>query len=330
MSEHPELICAYLLDGKGHGEPLDWSQVNGWTPDLGNIWVHLDCTFENTDSWLREHSGLNTFVIDGLLASETRPRCDWYDDGIMIILRGVNLNPGAEPDDMVSIRIWIDENRIISTRLRPLMAVEDIRQQLAAGKGPVSTGHLVARLAASLTERMGPTIEDLSDQVADLEDQLIGVEDGEQLDLREARYKLVNYRRLAISLRRYIAPQRDALNRLSQLEETWLNDRVQGRVRETVDRVTRITEELDEVRERSAVIQDELLSRISQRMERTMYVLTVVATIMLPLGFLTGLLGINVGGIPGAENPLAFWAVCVGLALLVAIEVWILRSFKWI
>ena len=330
MSEHPELVCAYLLDGNGGGETLDWSGVHNWVPEHGKLWVHLDCTYEETDSWLREQSGLASFVIDGLLASETRPRCEWYENGILLTLRGVNLNPGADPEDMVSIRIWIDKDRVITTRLRRLLAIEDIRQQLVAGKGAVSTGHLVARLAASLTERMGPTIQDLSDQVAELEEQLVEVGTGGQTELRDVRHKLVKLRRLAISLRRYIAPQRDALNRLSQLEEPWLDERVRGRLRETVDRVTRITEDLDEVRERSIVVQDELMSRISQRMERTMYTLTVVATIMLPLGFITGLLGINVGGLPGAETKWAFWAVCGGLTTLTVIEIWVLKRLKWI
>jgi zinc transporter len=148
--------------------------------------------------------------------------------------------------------------------------------------------------------------------------------------LREVRYTLVDLRRVAISLRRYVAPQRDALNRLSQLDEAWLDERVRGRLRETVDHVTRITEQLDEVRERSAVVQDELMNRLSQRMERTMYVLTVVATIMLPLGFLTGLLGINVAGIPGTETSWAFWAVCGILAAVAVVEVWVLRRLKWL
>ena len=330
MTEHPELICAYGLNGKGGGQTLDWPGVDRWNLDLGALWVHLDGTHAKTESWLREQSGLDTFVIDGLLASETRPRCDAYHDGILLILRGVNLNPGAEPEDMVSIRIWIDEGRVISTRLRRLMAVDDIREQLADGKGPVSTGHLVARLTARLTDRLGPVIEELSDQVADLEEQLIGSDGAGQPDLREVRRELIDLRRVAISLRRYIAPQRDALGRLSQLDEKWLDERVRGRLRETVDRVTRITESLDEVRERTAVVQDELMNRISQRMERTMYLLTIVATIMLPLGFLTGLLGINVGGIPGADVTWAFWAVCGLLAAVVAIEVWALRHLKWL
>lgn len=330
MAEHPELICAYRLDGTGRGEALDWPAVTAWSPDQGTIWVHLDRSQESTEAWLREESGLDVFVVDGLLAHSTRPRCDGFEDGVLLILRGVNLNPGAEPEDMVSIRIWIEKDRVISTRHRMLMAVNDIRHQLESGKGPLSPGHLVARLAAQLTERMGPVIGELNEEIADLEDQLLGEEGDEPPNLRESRRKLIDLRRTAITLRRYIAPQRDALNRLALIEEDWLDERVMGRLRETVDRVTRIAEELDEMRERSAVIQDELASRISHRMERTMYVLTVVATIMLPLGFLTGLLGINVGGIPGAETPWAFWAVTVGLVVAVVFEVWLFRKLKWL
>ena len=330
MASAPELIYAYLLDGRGGGESVSWSTAEAWEPQDGPLWLHLDATQPLTEEWLRDHSGLSTFVVDGLLASETRPRCEAYGDGVLLILRGVNLNPGAKPEDMVSVRIWIDEHRVISTRLRHLMAAQDISEHLTAQKGPVSPGHIVARLAARLTDRMGPVIEGLSDQAADLEGRLIGKEDGTQLDLRDVRHTLVDLRRVAISLRRYVAPQRDALNQLSQLDEAWLDERVRGRLRETVDRVTRITEELDEVRERSAVVQDELMNRLSQRIERTMYVLTVVATIMLPLGFLTGLLGINVAGIPGAETKWAFWAVCGILAVLVVEEVCVLKRLKWL
>jgi len=330
MSLDSELNCAYRLDGQGMGHPIDWSDVKKWTPDQGVIWIDLDCTHANTETWLRTGSGLDSFVVDGMMIRETRPRCETYNDGVLVVLRGVNLRPDANPEDMVSIRIWVDDHRVISTRYRHLMAIEDLRNQLTSGKGPVSAGHLVARFSGLLTDRMGPVIEDLGEQVSDLEDWMIEIDGDGQQNLRDVRFKLAQLRRTAIALRRYIAPQRDALNRLSMFDEVWIDDRTRGRLRETVDRVTRITEELDDVRERSALIQDELTNRISQRMERTMYVLTVVATIMLPLGFLTGLLGINVGGIPGAETKWAFWAVCGGLITLVAAEVTLFKKFKWL
>lgn len=329
MTEMRGLVCAYLLDGEGRGAPVGWPEVQRWTAGDGPIWIHFDARDEESERWLRDDSGLSAYVVDGLTASETRPHCDWFDNGILLILRGVNLNPGEAPEDMVSIRIWIEEGRVITTRLRKLMAVQDVRSQLETGRGPISPGHLVARLASRMAERMGPVIDSMSDRVALLEEQVLEAKPGRSAELRGARSSLVDLRRMAIALRRYIAPQRDALNTFSQMEEKWLDDRTHGRLREAVDRAARITEELDEVRDRSAVVQDELTSRISQSMENTMYVLTLVATVMLPLGFLTGLLGVNVGGIPGSDTPWAFWAVCGLLVAFLLLEVWLIKKLNW-
>ena len=321
------LICAYELTGDGGGLPLDAAGVEAWRPGGGKLWAHLDAADPAAAAWLREGARLPTFVADGLLATETRPRCDAFEEGVLLILRGVNLNPGAAPEDMISIRLWITEHMVVSTRLRRLLAVEDVREQLAAGAGPVSTGHLAARLAARLTERMGPVIEDMTDSVGELEESLVEAEDR---GLAELRPRVVALRRTAIALRRYIAPQREALDRASHLDLPWIDRAVRGRFRETVDRVTRITESLDEIRERAVLAQEEMTGRLSQRMERTMYALTLVATIVLPLGFITGLLGVNIGGLPGAETDWAFWALCAGSAALVAVEIWLFRRLGWL
>ena len=81
MIQHPELVCAYRLNGQGGGEPLKWPDVSLWKPDQGVAWVHLDAAHEKTEAWLRNQSALSTFVIDGLLASETRPRCEGMRKG---------------------------------------------------------------------------------------------------------------------------------------------------------------------------------------------------------------------------------------------------------
>lgn len=326
MTDNIGLNRACRLTGDGGAMALEATEVVGWTPGDGMIWADLDAASPAAARWLRQGAGLPTHVADGLLATETRPRCEWFEEGVLLILRGVNLNPGATPEDMISLRLWIEDGRVISTRLRRLMAVEDIHEQFAAGRGPVSAGHLVARLAARLTERMGPVIDEMEDEVAALEDALVG-EDG---DLRKMRPRLITLRRRAISLRRYIAPQRDALDRLSLLDDPWIDARVRGRLRDAVDRVARITEALDEARERSLVAQDELMNRISQRMERTMYALTLVATIVMPVGLVTGLLGVNVAGVPGAETGWAFWALSAGLAAMMAAEVWLFRRLGWL
>ena len=330
MNKQPFILYSYVLDERGGGTSLGANfELQGI---VNPYWVHLDATSPDTNHFLKHSMALPPHVVDGLLADESRPRCDVFDNGILIILRGVNLNPGANPEDMVSLRIWLEENRVITTRFRRIMAVEDIVHQLQEGVGPTSTGHLVARLGARLTERMTPLISQLEDEMGELEERLLESESHQEKDLNVLRSDLVRIRRLTIALRRFLSPQRMALVTLSNAsaDTPWMSQAVTGRFRDVTDRATRITEDLDEARDRCAVSQDEIAVRLSEKTNRTIYVLTLVSAVMLPLGFLTGLLGVNVAGIPGAEFPKAFWIFCGLLAAIVALELWFFRRKKWL
>lgn len=291
------LVVSCLLDGRGGGREVGWEEIDSWTTEQGVLWVHLHQELDETRDWLTDNSGLDPVVIGALLADETRPRAEEFGDGLLVILRGVNLNPGADPEDMVSLRMWIDRNRVISVRARRLMAVEDVRNALAKGRGPQTSADFLAHVARRLVDRMGPFMEGLDDAIDDLEEQMI---DSAQ---REIRQRLASVRHQAIVVRHYLAPQREATNRVLASDQAWLGAPSKARIREAMDRVVRYIEDLDAIRERAGVIQDELMNRLAEQTNKTMYILTVVAAIMLPLGFITGLLGVNVGGIPGAESP---------------------------
>lgn len=323
MASSGGLICAYRLDGSGAGQNLDWQQVRSWTPEQGVLWVHLDRTAEESQSWLESEAGLDPIICDALLAEETRPRSLLMADGLLLILRGVNLNPGADPEDMVSLRLWVDPHRVITLRFRHLMAIEDLRSELQSGQGPQSPGEFLSMVAARLIDRMSPIIDSLDDELDGLEEALL------ESETNDTRTALATLRRRIIALRRYIAPQRDVMARLSTDRLSLLNDLNRARLREVADRVTRYVEDLDAARERATVTQEELASRMSAQMNRTMYVLSLVAAIFLPLGLLTGLLGINVGGIPGSENKVAFFIVCAVLLVIAGIQIWIFRKKHW-
>ncbi len=243
---------------------------------------------------------------------------------MLVILRGVNLNPGTDPEDMVSIRFWIDSDRIVTLRHRRVMAIDDLRQAIEAGSGPVSPGGFVEDLADRLVLRMGGVISDLDDSVDALEDEVITEQ------TYELRQKIANIRRAAISMRRYLAPQRDVVARLHNEKVDWLNETARMRLREIADRTTRYVEDLDAIRDRATVTQEELNGRLAEQMNKTMYILAIVAGIFLPLGLLTGLLGINVGGIPGTENHWAFTIFCVLLLIVAVGQVWLFKRKKWI
>jgi zinc transporter len=320
---HSEIVhdlLVYMLDGKGGATRIDSQRASERPPAGGAVWIHLDYSNPEHLKWLVEKSGLQPLVIDALRAEETRPRSTEMHDGLLVALRGINLNPGAEPHDMVSIRIWLENGRIITARKRDLVSIEDLIKRLEKGTGPAGTADFLVDLADRLVWHMSDTVDDFEDRVDDLEDQGLDSESG------DLRFELATLRRQAIAFRRYLAPQREALGSLLIEQVSWLDNRHLLKLREVSDRLIRHIEDLDAVRERAAVTQEELLSRLSEQMNTRMYVLSLVAAIFLPLGFLTGMLGVNLGGIPGAENIDAFW---IFTGLLIGVLVIQLLFFRW-
>ncbi len=320
------LVRGHLLDGKGGATPVGMDIAEKWSPDRsdGVLWLHFDLSRKETGEWLRAKSGLEPIVCLALLADETRPRYFETSDGMVVILRGVNLNPGANPHDMISIRIWIEKNRIITIRPRHLKAVEDMRKKLEDGRGPTTAGGFVAEISLLLVNRMSPVLVALDDKLDQLEHELIE-EKQERL-----RKDLGELRRQVIRLRRYLSPQRETMLRMYMDQSPMLFDRHQFKLRESYDRVARYVEDMDAIRDRAALIQDELTTRISANMNRNMYLLSLVASLFLPLGFITGLLGVNMAGMPGTDNAWAFWELCLVLSALLLVEYILLRKLKWI
>ena len=313
----------YLLDGKGGARQIAHEMRSQEPPAGETLWLQLDYTHEDAQRWLIDTSGIDPIVIETLLAEDTRPRCFVHDNGLLVTLRGVNLNPGEDPDDMVSIRIWLEPTRIITVSHRRLMALEDLARSLENGEGPVDCGDFLVCLSQALTRRMAGVLDNFDDGVSELEDEVL-IQEKYQL-----RGNISTLRRQAIRLRRYIAPQREVMVRLQTEKFAFLKDLQRAQFRELSDQVTRYVEDLDSAKDRAAIVQDELEAKLGAQMNKTMYLLSIVAAIFLPLGLLTGLLGINVGGIPGTESPYAFIVVCVGLIFIAFIQALIFRRMRW-
>jgi zinc transporter len=212
------------------------------------------------------------------------------------------------------------------------MAIQDLRDGIEAGKGPVDVGGVISRVALSLSERIFPVVSDIDDRLDELEEAFAPEVETERPrdSLGPLRRQAISLRRQAISLRRHMAPQREALSRLQAETMSWIDPLDRAHLREVVDAITRYVEDLDAMRERAAVLRDEAMSHLSERLNRNMYVLSIVATIMLPLSLVTGLLGVNVDGIPGSSWPWAFAFVCGLLAVLGVVEYWLFRRLRWI
>lgn len=315
-----EFLHSYVLDRKGGRHEVDVAGISEWTPEQGILWVHIDINDAASRDWLEEQSGLPLRVTEALLATETRPRSHVGHTGSLVVLRGVNLNPGDDPEDMVAVRLWIEPDRIFSTRRRRLLSVQDIRDSLDEGEGPESAGEFLTMLIACLADRIGDFVNDIEDRISEIEDP------GVVSNPLQLRQSITILRRQTAGVRRFLAPQRDALDRLYRDPGRLLNESEIQDLREEADRMTRYLEDIDLARERLVVLQEEMLALMAQEQNTRMYVLSVVAAIFLPLTFITGLLGMNVGGLPGLESPSGF---NVSVITMVVAAVALLLFFRW-
>ncbi len=318
------ILHACKIEGDGHGAPLTGDAISKTIKDDALAWVHLDANDPASRTWLeREISYLDHIIIGALLAEETRPRILQFEEGALLILRGVNLNENAKAEDMISIRLWVDQHRIISLQRRPLKAIKDIQERLKDGKGPKNSGDFVVALTSRLFERMEPVFSELDERLDDAEERVMEAPDTAE------RQPITEIRKQAIIFRRYIAPQRDVIAHLRTSEQPWLDQTHKRRLQEALDQVIRYIEDLDTIRERAQIVKDELTSALSDKMNKNLYVLSVIAAIFLPLGFLTGLMGINIGGMPGVDDANAFWIFSAMLIGVVAAQTILFKKLKW-
>ncbi|MFN2259468.1 MAG: CorA family divalent cation transporter, partial [Parasphingopyxis sp.] len=272
-------------------------------PGTQFLWEHIELG-EGDDVRFDRRDDIPEIVLSALTASETRPRCDQIGDGALINLRGPALAEAPGDDRLVSIRAWARGNRVTSVSRRRLAATNTAAAAMQAGQ-VTDPGDLVAAFARSISSELDPVIAGLGDAVDDCETE---VEEGNIYPLRR---RIAQSRSDAIAYRRFIAPNRDALVTLAGLKLEWLSDEDRLHIREAADRFARMVEELEAIRERAALLHEQLTDLRAELIDQRSLLIAIVAFIFLPLTFITGLLGMNVEGIPFAREAWAFWGVVV-------------------
>ena len=320
------LIFGRVLDGAGGGRPIAWAEARDWRPS-GNgevLWLHIDRTAPDLEGWLQRTLGASETTAAVLVSNETRPRAFQEGDSLITVLRGVNLNAGAKPADMIAMQIWADARRVISFRRRRLQTPRDVLAQIDAGDGPRTTGDVVAALVEQLVARMNQSILAMNALIDELEDGALNSDPDALMG------RITEIRRSCLALKRHMSPQHDALMEVQRSAPDWMSEENRTDVRETVDRLRRFLDDIDVSKESALVLLDDANSRAAAEMNQTMYMLSIVAAVFLPLSFVTGLLGINVGGMPGVESSAAFWITVGLLTGLLGLELYIFKRLKWL
>lgn len=320
------LIFGKVIDGKGGGRLIDRTEVDHWQPSAEGevLWLHLRRNAPEVEPWLKSDLGIPEPTAELLVSDSTRPRALREGNALIATLRGINFNPDAEPEDMISLQLWSDGTRLITLRKSPMQTPRDVAALLDAGIGPVDAGGAITAIVEQLVVRMNQSIVDMNEHIDLLED----------MDIEEEYEKILpritTIRRNSLALKRHMSPQHEALDWISRNAPPWFEDHDRREIAESIDRLRRYLDDIDISKESAIVLQDELRARSLASSEHATYRLTIVAGIFLPLGFLTGLMGINVGGMPGVENGDAFWIVVAICLFIMALQLFLFWRWKWL
>ncbi|WP_417659745.1 CorA family divalent cation transporter [Pseudidiomarina sp.] len=286
-----------------------------------NSWFHFQRNIAGLSAWL-EQSGIPDPVIDAVLEEDTRPRFDRINDGFLLILRGVNKADGDKPEDMISLRILYFKGNLYSFRRRPVTAVRLIQGLLETQQGPQSLPDFILQLVDEMTNN----IELLQDNI---EVEMERLEDDERGTTSDRQRALTNLHRRLLRLTRFVRPQLAALDKLAADGPKWFDTEWAQWLLNERDNTHRELENMEMLLEQVWMLREHLHQDLAEKMNRNTYWLSMVAGVFLPISFLTGLFGINIGGMPGVDDSNAFWIFSGALLIIAVIEFLLLRRLRF-
>ncbi len=315
-----EGVVALVLDGTGKARWLDREQLRRWTPEQGQLWVQLDPAGDGSRRWLAEESGLPAGDQEELLRPAGQTRFEVLEDGTLIIaIRTFDVDSGLSRQ----MRGWVRPDRLIACSSDRLPALESCLTRLGTGKGPRTVAEILATSVRAAADLDQVTMVALDETVAELE--YIAEHDLGQLPplLREAQQR-------GIALRRRLAAHRDSLLQLKLNGPAWLMGTRREPWRTALTSCNELVDGTDGLLDRLRNLQHFVQNRLSTVLNDRLYLLTILSAVMLPLSFVTGLLGVNIGGIPAKDSPWGFALLCLLLVGLGSVEYLLLRKLRWV
>ena len=312
-----------VLDKKGGAKkiPLQKKLANEKNP----LWIHLDSKSPEGANFLQKQK-LNTAVSDHLLSPETAPRCVRHKSGLMVTLRGLNVNTNAD-DDMVAVHIWMTKKHLITMASQPVAAVAELLDLLRRKKGPKTTGACLTYLAHFMIKKIKASLADIANQADDLEDRVIE-EKGIRQD-KKLREDLSHLRHLIVSFRRFLVPQQPVMQSLEHISDQLFDKEDKAHLHTLSRDLDFAVEKLNFARDHSSVTQDQLDAKTNTNISQIMYLMSLIMVIFTPLSFITGLLGANIGGIPFSENPYGFLVICLILVGILVCQISFIKKMHW-
>ncbi len=317
------LICGFQFDPFGKGEVVDGGhavqRLNGQevTHAEGFIWLHFNLSHAAAEKWIRQHLTLPDQFYESLHEGSKSTRVELDDEMLVAVVNDVHYDFAFEPSDISTLWLAVGPRLVVTGRLKPLRSIDKLREAVNKGAPLKSSVELLVHLLHDQGDVLVSIVRATTKHVDDIEDTLLAGR------LEPKRANLGSLRRLLVRLQRLLAPEPAALFRLLTKPPGWIHEDDLRELRQSTEEFNVALSDMATLQERIKLLQEEIAGRVAEASNRTLYVLTVVTVLALPINIIAGLLGMNVGGIPLNEHPFGFWIVVAIIIVFTALAAWI-------
>jgi len=323
-SDEAGLVCGYVFSPGGCGRSVASGEAGAWLEDVSSkekgefIWLHFNAAHVAAEKWLKAHLDLSDAFFEALREGSRSTQIERADETLVAVLNDVIYDFAfAESSQVSTLWLSVDERRLISVRRQPLRSLDRLRVAVKAGEPFPSPLALLVHLLGDQAEVLTQIVRQTTAKVDSIEDTFLSG----RLELKRAG--LGSLRRDLVRLQRLLAPEPAALFRLLNRPPPWMAEQDTLNLRQSTEEFSVAIRDMAGLQERIKLLQEEIATRISEQTNRSVFVLTAVTVLALPINMIAGLFGMNVGGIPLAQHSHGFWIVVALVMAFTSLAGWI-------
>ena len=322
-SDRNGLVCGFVFSGGAASRPISLDEALGWlaqahpTSQSDFLWLHFNLADASTEAWMRANLALAPEYFEALHEGSRSTRIEDASDQLIAVVNDVAYEFSFDPSEIASLWMTVNARLAVSARTHPLRSIDRLRQAVKDGARFDSSVALLNHLLHDQGDVLVRIVREATLQVDAVEDKL---ETGKPRQKRAALGKL---RRVLVRLQRLLAPEPGALFRLLRQPPPWIASHDLDELRQSTEEFSLVLRDLAALQERIKLLQEEITAQVGEQTNRSVFTLTVVTVLALPINIIAGLLGMNVGGIPLATSPHGFLIVALIVLSFTAIAGWL-------
>ncbi len=300
------LICGYWFQAQGPVVTLaDAASALALlaSDQAGFLWLHFNLSHAHAEPWLRSAAKLGENFFEALHDGSRSTRIERDAEALFAVINDVTFDFSLDAGDVSTLWVNVTERLVVTARRQPLRSIDRLRMSVKRGEVLGSSVALLNHLLGDQADELQRIVRMAAERVDDVEDAVLAG----QHERHTA--ELARLRRLMVRLQRLLAPEPSALLRTLSNPPTWVQADDRQRMHHASEEFALVLRDITALQERIKLMQDEAATRVAEENNRSLFMLTMVTVLALPINLISGLFGMNVGGTPMGSHPAGFWIV---------------------